>query len=800
MKKIQYFLIQFIMFSYVVNAQTVKVTDQTTLQALPLVAIHSNNPNASTLTNMQGLADLKAFKQADSIYFTHMGYVTKMYGYQALSALNFRIALIEKPFSLDEIVVSASRFEEKMRDVAQPIQVIKSRELAFINQQTMADVIQNSGNVLVQKSQLGGGSPIIRGFETNKVLMVVDGVRMNNAIYRGGHIQNILTLDNAIMDKVEIVFGPGSVVYGSDALGGVMHFYTKDPVLGHQKANAFTRFSSASNEKTAHFNVNLARKKLASLTSVTASDFGDLRQGNERNPFYGDWGKRLWYVERIANKDTMMANKDFNIQKQSGYKQLDIVQKFLFKQSSVISHLLNIQYSTSSNVPRYDRLTLLQGTVPRFAEWYYGPQKRFFASYTLQLKNENRFYNHGRVIIGYQQVEESRHERRFKNNSLRHRIENLDIFTFNADFAKNMQRHELRYGLDAWYNNVNSSARIEDIVNGVSSPLDTRYPSGGSTMKSLAGYTTYTYEINEKMILNSGIRANNVQLRSKFTDKTFFPFPFDEVEQNNIALNGNIGLIFMPDRGWRVTFAGSSGFRAPNVDDLSKVFESVPGRVVVPNPNLKPEFTKNIDIGFSKSIDGFITVGANAFYTWYTDAITTIPGLFNGADQILYNGQLSWVSMNVNAAKAYIYGGNAYFDAGLTDHFSINSTLNYTFGRIKTDTTDYPLDHIAPVFGKTSFNLKMKKFRGEFFVQYSGAKKAKDYNLKGEDNASYSADPINGYMPAWLTLNLRTAYQFNENFQIQLALENILDQNYRVFASNISSPGRNFVVTLRGAF
>ena len=791
-----------IICSWVSFAQTVQVTDKTNMQPLFNIAIYSNNPKMSVTTNAQGQADLSSFKDADTIWFSNIGYIIKTYSYNELSTLNFNISLSEKSFSLDEIVVSASRFEEKRKDVSQPIQVIKSKELAFMNQQTMADVMQNSGNVLVQKSQLGGGSPIIRGFETNKVLMVVDGVVMNNAIYRGGHIQNIITLDNTMMDKVEIVFGPGSVVYGSDALGGVMHFYTKNPILSDNsgmkvKANAFNRFSTAYSEKTGHVDFSLGWKKLAALTSITYSDLGDLMQGNNRNPFYGDWGKKAFYVERINGKDSMIVNNNPNLQKQSGYKQYDILQKILYKQSDKVSHVLNLQYSTSTDVPFYSRLRQLSGAKPKYAEWYYGPQKRLFGAYSLNLNNDKGIYDHARIILAYQNIKESRNDRRFNKNIRNSRIEKLDIFSLNADFDKKIERNEIRYGIQGTYNKVNSTALMEDIVADTTGKLDTRYPDGGSTMQTIAGYFTHTFEINKKLILNDGIRLSNVRLNSTFKDTTFFPFPFREVTQKNTALNGNIGLVCMPGADWRFTLLGSSGFRAPNVDDLSKVFESVPGSVVVPNPKLNPEYTYNADLGISKTIKKKVTIGTTGFYTVYKNAITNQPGTFNGQDSIVYSGQLSRVTMSVNAAEAYIYGINGYFSSDVSDNFSISSTINYTYGRIKTDTTDYPLDHIAPFFGKTSFNLKLKKFRGEFFVMYNGWKRLKDYNLSGEDN--FSEATANG-TPAWITLNLRSAYQFNRYLQLQIALENILDQNYRVFASGISAPGRNFIITLRGSF
>ncbi|NJN34367.1 MAG: TonB-dependent receptor plug domain-containing protein [Saprospiraceae bacterium] len=79
----------------------------------------------------------------------------------------------------------------------------------------------------------------MRGFEASRVLLVVDGVRMNNLIYRSGHLQNAITVDQNMLDRVEVLFGTASTVYGSDALGGVVHFFTKKPLLNAQKRQRF---------------------------------------------------------------------------------------------------------------------------------------------------------------------------------------------------------------------------------------------------------------------------------------------------------------------------------------------------------------------------------------------------------------------------------------------------------------------------------------------------------------------------------------------------------------------------------
>lgn len=720
------------------------------------------------------------------------------------SAVAITVYMLPNAQTENETVVSANRSTEKRKDVAQKIQVVRASEIQFQQQTSMADVLANSGSIFVQKSQLGGGSPIIRGFETNKVLLVVDGIRMNNAIYRGGHLQNVLTLDQANMDRVELVFGPGSVMYGSDAIGGVMSFQTKKPVFSTSdqllvRSGAYLRGFSAGAGYAANAQVNVGSKRFASLTSISYSNFGDLRQGKNRSEAIGNLGYRPWYVAQVNGQDSMMVNTDSSLQVGSGYTQYDVLQKFSFVQKPGVQHHLNLQLSNSGNIDRYDRLTLMSGAKPKFAEWYYGPQYRLLAAYTLELSNATKCYDNARIILAYQGIEESRMDRRFQKTSLNHRIEQLDIYTFNADFMKKMGAHELRYGAEAYLNKVNSTAFAENINTGVQTAIDTRYPDGGSSMQGAALYASHTFEVSDKLIINDGIRLSQVGLQAKFVDQTFFPFPFNQIQQNHLALNGNLGLIYMPTQKLRVSLNGSNAFRAPNVDDLTKVFESVPGAVIVPNPNLKPEYAYNAELGLQYQFMKKSTIGVNAYQTYLTNALTVQNGSFNGADSVLYDGQMSQVLTTTNAGNAYVRGFEAFFQAQLTNNLQLSGSYNYTFGRILTDTIPYPLDHIAPAFGKLSlrYTALHNKLKVEGYAMYSGWKHLEDYNLVGEDNFSY-ATPDG--MPSWYTLNLRANYNLSNNLSVQLACENLLDKNYRMFASNISAPGRNFILTLRGSF
>ncbi len=807
MKK-KYLLLLLICAASVLRAQRLTVQDQTTLRPLASVQVASSSPTFDGVTNSKGVLDIGALKDAAQITLTLPGYKPVTTTYANLATVGFVLVLTEASYNLDEVVVSASRFEEKQKDVAQQIQVIRQADIQFWNQPTTAEMLQSTGQLMVQKSQQGGGSPILRGFEANKVLIVIDGVRLNNAIYRAGHLQNVLRIDQNMLERTEIAFGPGSVMYGSDALGGVMHFYTQRPKLSTTgkavfSGNAYTRYASAANEITPHLDFNIGLKRFAFLTSITYSQFGDLRTGSVRTGDYPTFGTKPFYVERNGGTDVALANPDPNLQRTTAYWQMDLLQKVLFQQNENLSHLLNLQYSTSGNVPRYDRLTEVGGGGnPNFAQWYYGPERRLLAAYTLAYKSKTLLFDEARVTAAYQDIEESRVSRRFNNVNLRSQIERVWVYSLNADLSKNWGSHELRYGLEATHNQVNSNAFSDNVNSGVRANNNTRYPDGGSQLTTAALYARHSWELNPKWIVSEGLRVSYVRLASKFVDQTFFPFPYSDVNQQNAALNGHLGLVYLPGSDWRLSAALSSAFRAPNVDDVGKVFDSVTGSasttgtLVVPNPSLRPEYSYNAELSISKVFYQSVRVEATGYYTWLQDLASVQPFALNGNSQVIFNGFTSNVVAQQNAESGRIYGLSLGMQADVSRQLQFLQTLNYTLGRQNTVALGtVPLDHIPPLFGRSAVVLNLKRVKAEAFMLFSAAKPLGEYSPSGEDNLQY-ATPAG--MPSWYTLNLRAGYQFTQNLQLQAGLENLMDVHYRVFASGTSAPGRNLVLTLRG--
>ncbi len=792
-------------FAFGLQGQTIKVLDRSDLQPVEGASVTNASKTLLVVTNATGTADISAFQSNELLYLNHVAFQPVQILKSDIQAKSNIVYLTEDIIRLDEFVVSANKTEEKRSDVPNKIEVITAKTIQFNNPPTAAVMLEQTGGVFVQTSQLGGGSPILRGFEANKVLLVVDGVRMNNAIYRAGHLQNSITVDPQILSSAEILYGPGSVIYGSDALGGVINFNTSDPVLSTSnkllvKGSALARFASADLEKTGAVNISLGWKKFGFLTSFSYSAFDDLREGKVYNPAYGNWGKCLNYAERINNKDTMMVNSKPWIQKRSGYSQYNLMEKLVFQPDKDQKYTLNFQYSNSSNINRYDRLSEMDGSTGKlkYADWYYGPQQRLFVSLKGDIAKNGVIFDRATVTMAYQNIREDRINRKFGKNGKTFNNEQVGVFSLNADFLKALgKKDDLRYGLEFTYNNVKSTAHQENINTGaITYNVATRYPDDKANLSTVAAYLSNIWKINRVLNFSQGIRYSYVILNAAWSDSmmSLMKFPFaSSFSQKNGAFNGYLGLVANLPHAWRFSLVGSSGFRAPNIDDITKVNDSnsKDGVIIVPNPTLKPEYAYNIDLSIGKTIVNSVRLEVTGFYTWLSDAIVTGPYKYNGQDSIVYDGSKCQVLANVNTGKARIYGVQASLLAQVTKVFSILSNLTYTVGTLDDKT---PLDHIPPVYGMTAFNLELKKFKGSFYVNYNGWKRMSQYSSSGEDNEVYATQ---WGTPSWYTLNLKASYQVNRYLNIEAGVENILNEQYRKFASGISSPGRNVIVALR---
>jgi hemoglobin/transferrin/lactoferrin receptor protein len=789
-------------FCLTTYSQLITIKDAENYRPLELVTLSSEVHPALIITNSNGQADISDFKDAAKIEIRMVGYSTIIRSYEQLRKDGFMVYMSASIISLDQIVISATRWSQPRREVPSRIISISPEDVSDQNPQTAADLLGLSGEVYIQKSQQGGGSPMIRGFATNRLLITVDGIRMNTAIFRSGNLQNVISLDPFLMDRTEVLFGPGSVIYGSDAIAGVMNFYTLPASLSPDgklslSGVASARFSSANNEITGHFNINAAIKKWAFMTSFSQFNFNDLQMGRYGPERY----LRDVYVQHVNGLDIVSNNDNPRIQRPTGYSQTNLMEKIHFRPNEALDFSYGFHYSTTTNIDRYDRLIRFKGGLPASAEWYYGPQIWIMNNFNLTHSSRLKFYNELNVRIAHQYFEESRTDRDFNDPERRIRIEKVNAFSVNIDLKKSpAEKHKLFYGLEAVYDAVNSTGENHDIVTGITVPGPSRYPQSDWT--SLAAYLVWHYNLTEKIMFQAGARYNHFILNARF-DTTFYPFPFTTADISKGALTGSIGIVISPSGNWSLSANLSTGFRSPNVDDVGKVFDSEPGSVVVPNPSLDAEYAWNAEAGIARIFGDWFRIDVSGYYTILDHALVRRDYTLNGMDSIMYDGEMSRVQAIQNAARATVRGIEAAVEIKLPAGFGVISHFNWQKGEEELDDGSVaPLRHAAPWFGISHLTFAAQKLKLDFYAVYNGEvtfenlppeEQSKDYIYASDKNG-------NPYSPGWYTINFKGTYQMTDQLSLNAGIENITSQRYRPYSSGITGPGRNFIVALRAGF
>lgn len=795
-------VIVFFMLGIVAQTQTITIKEEVSKETIPGVVLYNLKKSKSVITDIDGKVDLDIFLDDEVIFFQNFLYTKLQLTKKEISQKGYEVFMTLSVEGLNQVVVSASKFEQSKRDIPQSIVSISAKDIALGNPQTSADALEATGNIFIQKSQLGGGSPIIRGFSTNRLLIAVDGVRMNNAIFRGGNLQNVISIDPFAIKNTEVTLGAGSVVYGSDAIGGVMSFYTKKPQLSYKddlflKVNAATRYASANNEKTVHADVNLGYKKWGFLSSISFTDFEDLRMGSHGPDDY----LRTQLVKTIDGVDTLADNPEPLLQSPTGYNQINLMQKVHFEPADNLQFDLGIHYSGTSEFARYDRLIRPSGTGLRSAEWNYGPQKWFMTNMSLtKLSSSSTFYDKIKATAAYQNFKESRIDRNFQSETRRTRSEVVDAISFNLDLEKRLnKRSSLFYGLEYLYNDVGSEGFETDINTEQNLSSLSRYPAG-ATWQSIAAYTSYKYKPNKKFVFQSGLRYNHIIANADFEENNvFLNLPFETSEINSGALTGTAGIRWIPNDIIEWNLNTSTAFRAPNIDDIGKVFDSEPGAVVIPNNNLRPEYAYGGELGLKLNFDDVVRLDFATYYTFLDNALIRRNSTLNGQNEIIYDGELSTVQSIQNASEEYIYGFEVGAEINVSDNLKLRSQYNITGGIEEANGLEVPVRHIAPSFGRTHLIYTSKKWTFDAFAVYNDdlsfeelapSEISKDYLYARDENG-------NPFSPSWYTLNIRTQFKINDNFELTTSLENITDQRYRTYSSGIAAAGRNLIVSLR---
>ncbi len=768
-------------------------------------SIFSDLSNYET-TDKNGNVSLDKFSRFDTL-------TIKQYGFKEekllKSKLKNTLILLYDNELLDEVVISASKFSQKFREVPKKVTQINRSMIEFTNPMTSADLLERGGYVYIQKSQLGGGSPMIRGLSTNRLVLSVDGVRLNNAIFRSGNIHNVISISPMNIENTEVIMGSASVLYGSDAIGGVMNFYTKKAKLSNDlnpniQININSRYSSASNEKMYHIDFNYGLEKIAFLSSFSKSDFDDLTMG-----IHGpsEYLRPNYVTQNSAGDDVLVTNSKPRIQRNSGYSQTNFMQKVLYELNENLSIDIGIHFSKTGNIPRYDRLIRTnENEGLYYSEWYYGPQEWLLINSQLTyIPKETKFYDELKFGSSFQKFSESRNSRKFSDGFLKSREEELDIFSLNLDFFKKISENSnITYGLEIIENQLGSFAKSVNISDLSETPISTRYPDN-SSLNSLGLYINYKTKIIEDVFFQSGVRYSLIELKSDLSQNNiYYDFMYENISLENGAFVGGIGLSWVRNiyNNWK--FNINTAFRSPNIDDLAKVFDSEPGSVVVPNPDLKPERSFGLEFGGYFRTKNNIELDFSSYVTYLYDSfIRENFTLSNGVSEIIYDGELSQIQALQNSSKSFIYGIEFGINMFLNKSFRVKSQHNLIAGYELDDLPfGMPVRHIPPNYGNFHLIYNNGDFTIDTYLNYNS--KISFNNLAESERAKpymYALDENgNPYSPSWMTFNVRSKYSFSKMLNINFTVENITNKLYRPYSSGISAPGLNFIFSLSYAY
>jgi hemoglobin/transferrin/lactoferrin receptor protein len=783
--------------STLLHAQTLSIVDRE-MAPVPFATVQAQQGLSAT-ADVDGRLELTPdWWGCDSITVRSLGFEPQKF---PRPTGDFQVVLVANVL-LDEARVTARRTGSQSA-APNAMNTMRAEQISRVMPANGAELLWSSGHVMVQRSQQGGGSPIIRGFEANRILLVVDGIRMNNAIYRSGHLQNSVTVDPLALEGVDVISGASSVLFGSDAMGGVVHYRTRR--LRFQpgtEVRTMLSWATANNAPTLHADIGVGGEKWAYFTSITMRSFGDLKMGKWRPHGNEDWGRVPWHVGRIDGRDTVWANENLDVQPYTGYTQTDAVQKVRY--GGPARHLeLNAQVSTSTHVSRFDKMNdLTSDGLPRWAMWQYGPQNRTMLA--LHYRDHNLDMGRLHITAAVQSIEESRLIRLFGSDSMESQLEDVDVYSLQFDIDKELGKWALSYGGEWTHNAVTSSAEAYDVVTGDRSEILTRYPNEGSTTGSLSAYAAAQRKY-EKWSLNAGLRYSRAQLDAQFSPQEGLDLPFSQIAYNRGALTGSTSVQrdmgVLAKRKLRMYGSIATAYRNPNVDDVGKV-RAKGGYVLVPSADIAPEKLVSVEGGVNW---GGLHVGA--FHTWLHDAMvpvnTTLGGAdgSNGTDSLFVEGEWNRIQTNSNALSAQVGGLVVDWRWAFEGGWAAMATLNITAGWsvIPTAINGFsicsPMGHIPPTFGRASIGRKyVKGLQWEVQLQGSAAKRIEDYASGSTDNPS---EALESGTPAWWTASATVQAPMKEGFTLGFGLHNIADHHYKVFASGLSAAGRELRFTLR---
>lgn len=653
-----------------------------------------------------------------------------------------------------DLTVTATRIEEQGFYVPQSVSVVTADDIVEENFRTIAGALQEEPGILVQETNYGGGSPFIRGLTGKQTLILVDGIRFNNSTFRYGPNQYFNNIDPLIVDRVEIVRGPASVLYGSDAIGGVINVITKkrkDFSYAHDVDGELTaRYGSADNSKVGRLEVSGNLHNLGFIGGVSYKDFGDLHGG-----------------------------RNTGLQEHTGYPEHDGDIKLQYNMPSSGEITAGYRRVHQTDVPRTDKF------VYSSESYVFDPQiwNAFFVSFD----RKNLFsQNSGiKATVSLNEEIEGLERQKFGSTTLRKYKDSVDSRGVSVQMNNLlMSSHLLTYGVDYYMDSVDSKRTDFNLTTGVGTNKAGNFPDD-ATYSLLGVYLQDDMTFSDRISAILGIRYSEARV------KATLPSPYGKFEDRYSDVTGSAGVVYNISENIHGVVSIAQGFRAPNLDDTVVLEKITNEGIDVPSTGLDPEESVNYEIGLKMETPDS---GGSIFY-FYNDLTSLIergPGVYNGQTYIDEDGdgvedKGEAVRQKFNIGEAFIHGIEAEWMHKLTQAWTLNGNISWTYG--KDTENNEPLSRIPPVLG--FMGLKWEKPQGKYWGEYYTRFAGKQYRLSSRDKTDPRINP-NG-TGGWATHNLRGGIDFRKWGKLSVSVENIFDKDYRIHGSGINSAGINLI-------
>ena len=653
----------------------------------------------------------------------------------------------------DEVVVTATRRETSSSEIPEAVSVVTSEQMA--GRQLALDAIADTVGGYVQQTTPGQGAAIIRGLKGSALLHLVDGMRLNNAIFRNAPTQYFALLPTTAAERIEVVRGTPASLYGSDAVGGVVQFVTRRPAF--ESADAGVRGELSAGYET----VDDARR-IAGTIDAGSTDWyltvsaESLRAGNRTVGGGETVGPSGWearagrFAAGLTPDDETTWSVDFH-------------------------------YYEQPNTPRVDELVPGSGQEdPSSSEFFFAPNRRVYGKARYEKSNGLAGVDWD-VSFAWQHIDDDRVTRDFEAPDRRREQNSSDLYGLLVTAGGASETASWLAGVELYYDLVTSARQVENVASGATAPVTSRFPDGSEVLRGSI-FASMERFVGERLTLSGGLRFSEVDVRLPATPVTA------ATTIRNGDLAGDLGAIVDLISGWQWTANLGAGFRAPNVFDLGTLGSRPGNRFNVPNTFLDSEQVLQFDTGLRYLSDRLQFEGV-VYALRYDDRITSVltgqttPG---GRD----------IVQSVNATRSSVHGAELGTIVRLSDAVSLRAVLTWTRGEQRVaGGEDEPADRIPPLGGVVEVSYDDGgSWLFDGWLRYAAAQD----RLSARDIRDTRINPAG--TPGWGSLGVRARFVPSERWTISVALDNLLDKRYRVHASGIDAPGRNLALAVSLGF